>query len=124
MMFSGYLQAHFSIKTILMTGSLLLIPATILLPFATSLSSAQSHYWPIVFPAFLIGTAGATLLFNNTNIAMFRHTPPAMAGTVGAVFNAALQVGSAVGIAAITSIQTNIDAQTGGAGGRKCRGLR
>jgi len=32
-----------------------------------------------------------------------------MAGTVGAIFNSALQLGSAVGIAVITSIQTSID---------------
>jgi hypothetical protein len=36
-----------------------------------------------------------------------------MAGTVGAIFNGALQVGSAVGLAIGTSIQISIDAKTG-----------
>ena len=32
-----------------------------------------------------------------------------MAGTVGAIFNAALQLGSALGVSIVTSIQTNVD---------------
>ena len=32
-----------------------------------------------------------------------------MAGTVGAIFNAALQLGSALGVSVVTSIQTNVD---------------
>ena len=37
-----------------------------------------------------------------------------MAGTVGAIFNSALQCGSAVGLAAITSIETSVEATHGG----------
>jgi len=37
-----------------------------------------------------------------------------MAGTVGAIFNGALQCGSAVGLAAITSIETSVEATHGG----------
>ena len=36
-----------------------------------------------------------------------------MAGTVGAIFNGALQLGSAVGIAAVSSIEQSIEARTG-----------
>ena len=43
------------------------------------------------------------------SIAIFASTPSSAAGTVGAIFNSALQLGSAVGIAAVTSIQTSID---------------
>lgn len=39
-----------------------------------------------------------------------------MAGTVGAIFNSALQLGSAVGSAAVTSIQTSIAAKPGQGG--------
>jgi hypothetical protein len=35
-----------------------------------------------------------------------------MSGTVGALFNGALQLGSAVGIAAVTSIESSIEART------------
>ena len=44
-----------------------------------------------------------------------------MAGTVGAIFNGALQFGSAIGLAAVASIETSIEATHGGSheyGGR------
>jgi hypothetical protein len=37
-----------------------------------------------------------------------------MAGTVGAIFNGALQCGSAVGLSFITSIETSVEASCGG----------
>lgn len=37
-----------------------------------------------------------------------------MTGTVGAIFNGALQLGSAVGIAAVSSIETSVEATHGG----------
>lgn len=40
-----------------------------------------------------------------------------MAGTVGAIFNGALQLGSAVGIAAVSSIQTSVERKNGGSSG-------
>lgn len=104
------IATRFSTKRILLFASLLVIPATILLPFA----GGRHRYWPIVFPALTIGTFGTTLLFNIAYIAMFKYTPPSMAGTVGAIFNSALQIGSAVGLAIITSIETNVEKQTGG----------
>lgn len=39
---------------------------------------------------------------------MFQVTPPKLAATVGAVFNAALQLGAAIGSAIISSIQASI----------------
>ncbi|KIJ09027.1 hypothetical protein PAXINDRAFT_172663 [Paxillus involutus ATCC 200175] len=46
-----------------------------------------------------------------------RHSPscsPSMAGTVGASFNGALEFGSAVGFAAVGSIETSVEATHGG----------
>lgn len=37
-----------------------------------------------------------------------------MAGTVGAIFNGALQIGSAVGLAAVVSIQSSVETRHGG----------
>jgi hypothetical protein len=45
------------------------------------------------------------------SINIFRTTPSRYAGTVGAVFNAALQLGSAIGTSATTSIQASVDAR-------------
>jgi hypothetical protein len=37
-----------------------------------------------------------------------------MAGTVSAIFNGALQLGSAVGLAAVTAIETSVEGRHGG----------
>ena len=46
---------------------------------------------------------------NPLSVAMFRNTPPEIAGTIGAIFNSALQLGSAVGLSIITTIQVSVD---------------
>jgi MFS family permease len=105
---TGRLPSWFAHKYILIAGLFLTVVATILLPFA----DAPSTYWPLVFPAFTLGTMGAMIVFANSSIAIFSYTPPHVAGTVGAVFNSALQLGSAVGLAAVSSLSNSIDQNT------------
>jgi len=105
MLFSGPYTDRFEKKYILLGSQLLVIIATIILPFVNS----PDKYWRLAFPAFVIGSAGASLLFVNANVAIFQSTPKEIAGTVGAIFNSALQLGSAVGVAIITSIQLGVD---------------
>ena len=45
---------------------------------------------------------------------MFQAAPASMAGTVGAIFNGAMLSGSAVGLAAFSSIETSVEATHGG----------
>ncbi|KAH7886565.1 MFS general substrate transporter, partial [Phlebopus sp. FC_14] len=104
MALSGVLQQKVPIKYIFLIGLTFMLGGTVFFPFADS----AGRYWPIVFPGFLLGTAGTTLVFATTNIAIFAVTPPEVAGTVGAVFNCALQLGTAVFSAATTSIQTTV----------------
>ena len=47
-----------------------------------------------------------------------------MAGTVGAIFNGALQLGSAVGIAAVSSIETSVEERSGDEAGYAGRATR
>ncbi|KIJ58604.1 hypothetical protein HYDPIDRAFT_34023 [Hydnomerulius pinastri MD-312] len=108
MALSGVLQQKLATKYILLIGLTLMLGGTIFLPFANS----AERYWPIAFPGFILGTAGTTLVFATTNIAIFAVTPPRVAGTVGAVFNCALQLGAAVFSAATTSIQTTVETST------------
>ncbi|KAG8720151.1 hypothetical protein FRC09_010038 [Ceratobasidium sp. 395] len=96
-------------KILILGGLALSLSASLMLPFSAKL---RDQYWPLVFPAFIIGTAGTAIVFVLTNIAFFRTTPPEYAGTVGAVFNAALQLGAAVGTSATTSIQASVDERT------------
>lgn len=111
-----------------------MLAGTILLPFANS----KAHYWTFAFPGFFIGTAGMTIVFATTkyadasiplnlcrsilksdlypcfSIALFDITPPEIAGTVGAIFTCALQLGSAAGAAIVISIQTSVQKTHGG----------
>jgi predicted MFS family arabinose efflux permease len=106
--FTGRFPNYFPHKYILLAGLVLSIIATVLLPFGDS----PSRYWRLDFPAFTLGTIGMMILFANSSIAIFSYTPPAVAGTVGAVFNSALQLGSAVGLAAVSSITNSLDEKT------------
>lgn len=103
--FTGRFPKWFPHKYILLAGLTLAIISTILLPFADS----PDTYWRFTFPAFTLGTIGMMIVYANSSIAIFSYTPPSVAGTVGAVFNCALQLGSAVGLAAVSSISTSID---------------
>ncbi|CAE7206947.1 unnamed protein product, partial [Rhizoctonia solani] len=94
-------------KWMILGGWVLTFIGTILLPFSDRLRG--DGYWPLNFPAFILGTVGTTIAFVLTNINIFRTTPSRYAGTVGAVFNAALQLGSAIGTSATTSIQASVD---------------
>ncbi|KAG8735157.1 hypothetical protein FRC10_010912 [Ceratobasidium sp. 414] len=93
-------------KLLIVSGLTLAFLATILLPFSARLSD---RYWPLVFPAFIVGSAGTAVVFVLANISIFQTTPPEYAGTVGAVFNSALQLGGAIGSSSTTSIQASID---------------
>ncbi|KAF9242847.1 major facilitator superfamily domain-containing protein [Melanogaster broomeanus] len=111
MSFTGSLSRVISPKWIILTGLSLLAVATILLALG---GGQPDQYWPFVFPAFSLGSAGAMLTYTHTNIAMFQAAPASMAGTVGAIFNGALQFGSAIGLAAVSSIETSVEATHGG----------
>lgn len=110
---ASVLQQKFSLKWVILIGELVVLAGTLLFPFADS----EAHFWRFAFPGFFIGTAGMTIVFATTNIAIFTITPPEVAGTVGAIFTCALQLGSAAGAAIITSIQTSVEPNHGGPNG-------
>ncbi|KIJ27115.1 hypothetical protein M422DRAFT_236214 [Sphaerobolus stellatus SS14] len=72
------------------------------------------RYWRFVFPGFLLGTAGAALIYTTANIALLTNTPTEISGIVSAVFVCALQTGGATGLAIVTSIQTSVQIHHGG----------
>ncbi|OAX36161.1 MFS general substrate transporter [Rhizopogon vinicolor AM-OR11-026] len=111
MSFTGSLSRIFSPKWIILTGLFLCMVSTILLALG---GGKPEDYWSYVFPASVLGGSGGMLIYTHTNIAIFQAAPSSMTGTVGAIFNSALQCGSAVGLAAITSIETSVEATHGG----------
>ena len=52
--------------------------------------------------------------FSSRSIAILSATPPAASGVAAAVYNCALQTGSATGVAIVTSIQTSVQISHGG----------
>ncbi|EPS97488.1 hypothetical protein FOMPIDRAFT_1128363 [Fomitopsis schrenkii] len=110
MFFMSYFLQRFRLKWIMLSGQLLVLAGTILLVFGGS----KEHYWPFTFPGFCLGTAGTTIVYGTTNIALFAVTPPHIAATVGSILTASAQFGSAAGTAIITSIQTTVQETHGG----------
>ncbi|KIJ19716.1 hypothetical protein PAXINDRAFT_166798 [Paxillus involutus ATCC 200175] len=111
MSFTGSLSRVFSPKWLILTGLSMLVVATTLLALG---GGQPDQYWSYVFPAFALGSGGAMLTYTHTNIAIFQVAPASMAGTVGAMLNGALQFGSAIGLAAVGSIETSVEATHGG----------
>ncbi|KAG1796350.1 major facilitator superfamily domain-containing protein [Suillus plorans] len=109
--FTGSLSRIISPKWIILTGMSFCMVATVLLALG---GGKPEDYWPYVFPAFSLGSAGIMLIFSHTNIAIFQAAPSSMTGTVGAIFNGALEFGSAIGLAGVSSIETSVEAIHGG----------
>ncbi|RDX44326.1 MFS general substrate transporter [Lentinus brumalis] len=107
--FTGSLSRVINPKWIILFGEGLCIISTTLF----ALADTPDKYWSYIFPALVLGSSGAMLTYTQTNIAMCRTSPPSMAGTVGAIFNGALQLGSAVGVSAVGSIEASVDATHG-----------
>ncbi|KAH7926177.1 MFS general substrate transporter [Leucogyrophana mollusca] len=92
-------------KTIILIGEVLSLAGSILLAF----SNNPALYWSRNFVGFCIGTVGTALVFARANIIIVQSTPNELAGTVSAIFNAALQLGSATGVSIISSIQNSVE---------------
>ncbi|KAJ7123123.1 major facilitator superfamily domain-containing protein [Mycena epipterygia] len=107
---SAILQSKLRLKWIILLGLASMMAGTVLLPFADS----SVRYWPFAFPGFLLGTAGAALIYTTTNVALLANTPPDVSGIVSAMFTCVLQMGGAIGAGILTSIQTSVQASHGG----------
>ncbi|KAH8834384.1 MFS general substrate transporter [Flagelloscypha sp. PMI_526] len=109
MSFTSPVAKYISVKYILLIGYAGMITGTVLLTQA----DRKERYWQYAFTGFAIGSGGTMITYVFSNIGIFKSTPPAIAGTVGAMFNGALQLGSAVGSAAVTSIQLSVQKKQG-----------
>ncbi|KAG1894058.1 major facilitator superfamily domain-containing protein [Suillus fuscotomentosus] len=101
MSFTGSLSRIFSPKCIILTGVSFCMIATVLL--ALGGGKPIGHMERRVM-----------LTYAYANVAIFQVAPSSMAGTVGAIFNGALQFGSAIGLAVASSIETSVEAIHGG----------
>ena len=62
MSFTGPLSRVINSKWIILFGEALCIIATVLFAFA----DGPERYWPYIFPAFVLGSAGAMLSYTHT----------------------------------------------------------
>ncbi|KAF8305938.1 MFS general substrate transporter [Clavulina sp. PMI_390] len=92
-------------KYVITMGLCLVVLGSVLLPFG----DRRQRFWSLDLPAFLLGSSGCMFVFTNASVAIFMNTPPAMAGVTGAIFNAALQLAVALGVAINASIVQSID---------------
>lgn len=93
------------VKRIILVGLALVIPSTILLPFARGME----NYWRLLVPAWIIGSVGNSLIIVNTQVAIFRTTPQERSGVTGAALNSALQLGTVIVTAAVTEITSSVN---------------
>ncbi|KAG6855721.1 hypothetical protein H0H87_011651 [Tephrocybe sp. NHM501043] len=105
----GAMAPYISPRWILVGGQLLILAGATLLAF----SETRSTYWSHVFPAFILMPIGIASCFVFSNISMLRAplSRPDIdlmetTSLIGAIFNANLQIGSSVGLAIVTAINT------------------
>lgn len=103
-----YVQQRFSSRSMILLGGVIVIPGTILF---TRTGLPSSHYWPYLFPGMILGTFGISFVFLAANVGIIAAAPPEESGVAGGLFNAGLQLGSALGASLVTTIQENIDAK-------------
>jgi EmrB/QacA subfamily drug resistance transporter len=67
---------------------------------------AQGYYWTDLFPGLMIMAFGLGLVFVGVQTAANAGVPPSLAGLAGALINASLQVGAALGLAIFSAVAT------------------
>ncbi|EIW70400.1 hypothetical protein TREMEDRAFT_28441 [Tremella mesenterica DSM 1558] len=87
-------------------GGTLIIIAEILQ--SQSNGGLGNDYWRFCFPAFVIGSAGAILLFFASAINLITYCPPEMAGVASAWTQVVAQVGGSVCLAVQAGMETNL----------------
>ncbi|ETW79692.1 major facilitator superfamily, partial [Heterobasidion irregulare TC 32-1] len=110
----GYVTPHVAPRWILCAGELLMMAGALLLAYAPT----PDLYWSRVLPGIILTALGVSSGFVAANIEMLR-TPlnrPASAARlrdstalIGAIFNADLQIGSALGLAIATAITARVN---------------
>ncbi|KAH9888529.1 MFS general substrate transporter [Cubamyces lactineus] len=118
--FTSSLGGRISRKVLIVIGHILAIAATILMTFG----DAEDKYWRFVFPGLVLGSAGAMVIYMHVSIAIFQTAPSSMAGVVGAMFNCAIQLGAALGLAIDTSIENSLELKDGPDGFERFHGRR
>jgi MFS family permease len=94
------LVTRFGVRPVLTSGLLMVSAALALL---TQLPT-DGHYFPNLFPAYLLSGIGMAFTFVPMTIAGLTGVAPADAGVASGLINTTRQIGGAVGLAAVSTI--------------------
>lgn len=97
-------------KPLLIGGQAVYVSSFVLMAVIT----AESRYWPLVFPAIVLAVIGNSVTFVASNVVALAGAHPHEQSLVGGLFNTGLQVGGGLGLATM-SVMAAVRARGAGA---------
>ncbi|KAG2171558.1 hypothetical protein INT43_008284 [Umbelopsis isabellina] len=102
----GYLTPYMGSRLLVIIGTTIGAAANV----GTLFYSTELGFWKLIFPMHLLMGIGQPLTYVAGQNAMLLSAPVHETGTVGAVYNTASQLGSAMGLAIVTAIINAVNA--------------
>lgn len=101
----GYLTPYVGVRIVMVIGSLLALSANVGLLYYSN----DIGFWKLIFPMHIIMGLALPMLYVAGQNAMVATAPQSETGTLGAVYNASGQLGSAVGTAIMTAVINGVN---------------
>jgi EmrB/QacA subfamily drug resistance transporter len=101
----GYLTPYVGVRSVMFIGSLLALSANVGMRFYTP----EIGFWKLIFPMHIIMGFALPMLYVAGQNAMIASAPPSETGTLGAVYSASGQLGSAVGTAIMAAVINGVN---------------
>ncbi|KAH8553231.1 major facilitator superfamily domain-containing protein [Umbelopsis sp. PMI_123] len=101
----GFVTPYTGVRSLLITGLLMSLASNV----GALFYSIELGFWKLIFPMHIILGFGLPLPYVGGQNAMIATAPPSETGTLGAVYNTAGQLGSAVGLAIMTAVITGVN---------------
>lgn len=102
---TGYVTPYVGVRNIMIIGSVMSLAANV----GSLYYSPELGFWKLIFPMHIVLALGLPLLYIGGQNAMIATAPPSETGTLGAVYNTAGQLGSAVGMAIMTAVINGVN---------------
>ncbi|KAI9290326.1 major facilitator superfamily domain-containing protein [Umbelopsis sp. AD052] len=101
----GYITPYVGVRTVMFIGSLLALSANLGMRFYTP----EIGFWKLIFPMHIIMGFALPMLYVAGQNAMIAGAPQSETGTLGAVYSASGQLGSAVGTAIMAAVINGVN---------------
>ncbi|KAH8553242.1 major facilitator superfamily domain-containing protein [Umbelopsis sp. PMI_123] len=101
----GYITPYVGARIVMIIGSLLALSANVGLLYYSN----DIGFWKLIFPMHIIMGLALPMLYVAGQNAMIATAPPSETGTLGAVYSASGQLGSAVGTALMTAVINGVN---------------